>query len=127
MEKLNLFQMLNILNKFPSRYGTFITLTILLGYAIPSCHNSPYSFEELQGEHTSANIKHEIGESSVGPEAGYHSRSFALFDSPGSLVRFPASHREMVDYMSGPCSPSSPDSSSDGKNVCRICGKGYAR
>ena len=24
-------------------------------------------------------------------------------------------------------SPSSPDSSSDGKNVCRICGKGYAR
>ena len=29
--------------------------------------------------------------------------------------------------MSPFSSPSSPDSSSDGKNVCRICGKGYAR
>ena len=35
---------------------------------------------------------------------------------------------QLLDELTPPfSSPSSPDSSSDGKNVCRICGKGYAR
>ena len=82
----------------------------------------------------------------VKEEESSNPRSFALFDSP-SKFRFAPKPSQFYDkhllsnmdshvlHDSGPSaaalspfsSPSSPDSSSDGKNVCRICGKGYAR
>ncbi|XP_023323177.1 protein escargot [Eurytemora carolleeae] len=65
-------------------------------------------------------------------------RSFALFDTPTRFRRvFKSPSQFFEDDKQGltplmdddphGSHPSSPDSSSDGKNVCRICGKGYAR
>ena len=85
---------------------------------------------------------------SIKKEEPLNPRSLALFDSPTKFRLGPKSPVQQfydkqlllsTNYDSpglsllGPgctspfSSPSSPDSSSDGKNVCRICGKGYAR